>query len=492
MTDTGIYRDIAVRTGGEMYIGVVGAVRTGKSTFIRKFMENLVIPNIDNPFDRERATDELPQSGSGKTVMTTEPKFIPDEAVSVTLAGKVTMRVRLVDCVGYVVPSALGYYESEQPRMVKTPWSDKPMRFDEASKYGTMKVIREHSTVAVAVTSDGSFGELAREDYLAAEEQIIADLRKYGKPFVLVVNSATPAEEKTAELALSLEEKYGCPVALVNCESLSQPDIDSIMHMLLDSFPIKELSFDVPSWLTLLDDGDNLRTDILSLAVNCAENSSVISDVPVSLDAIREDGRVKSAEIESVNAGIGAVKVCVKLNDDVFYGIVSSMSGNSISNDEDLMYTLIDLSRRKKKFDSVASALDEVERSGYGVIMPDISELSLAEPEIVQRQGSYGVKLKASAPSVHMIRADIETEINPVVGTEQQSEEMVEYLLKEFKEDPQSIWESNMFGKSLHELVNEGLHTKLAHMPADARTKLGGTLARIINEGSGGLICIIL
>ncbi len=492
MIDAGVYKDIAKRTDGQMYIGIVGAVRTGKSTFIRKFMETLVIPNIENPFERERAIDEMPQSGSGKTVMTTEPKFIPDEAVSVSIGETASMQVKLVDCVGYVVPNALGYYEDEQPRMVMTPWSDQPMKFEEASKFGTMKVIKEHSTVAIAITSDGSFGELSREDYVPAEEQIVADLKKYGKPFVLVVNSATPEDAQTLELAMSLEQKYSAPVALVNVQTLSADDIHSILKLILDEFPVKELAFDLPAWLTLLEEENPLRRAVIGAATRCAQNIREISEVNEALGELREDERVESAEVASVASGDGSVVVRVKLHDDVFYTTVSEYTGYSIRDQEDLMYTIIDLSRQKRRFDSVAQALDQVEQSGYGIIMPDISELSLAEPEIVKRQGSYGVKLKASAPSIHMIRANIETEINPVVGTEQQSEDLVNYLLNEFEEDPTTIWESNMFGKSLHELVNEGLHTKLAHMPDDARAKLGQTLQRIINEGSGGLICIIL
>lgn len=492
MIDAGVYKDIAKRTNGQMYVGIVGAVRTGKSTFIRKFMETLVIPGISDPFERERAIDEMPQSGSGKTVMTTEPKFIPDEAVEINVGDGISMRVKLVDCVGYVVPSALGYYEDEQPRMVMTPWSEAPMRFDEASKFGTMKVIKEHSTVAVAVTSDGSFGELGREDYIPAEEQIIADLKKYGKPFVLVVNSATPQAEETVSLARSLEEKYSCAVALVNCQSLSAEDIHSILRLILEEFPVKELSFDIPAWVTLLEDDNPVKKAVFSAAKRCAQGVCGVSEVASALDSFSEEETVEGVTVSRVDSGCGAVTVQVKLWDEVFYNTVSEYTGCSVRDEEDLMYSIIDLSKQKRKFDLVAKALDQVSESGYGIVMPDISELTLAEPEIVHRQGSYGVKLKASAPSIHMIRADIETEINPVVGTEQQSEDMINYLMREFEADPASIWDSNMFGKSLHELVSEGLHTKLSHMPDDARAKLGQTLQRIINEGSGGLICIIL
>lgn len=492
MIDSGLYRDIAMRTKGQMYLGVVGAVRTGKSTFIRKFMESMVIPNISDPFERERAVDEMPQSGSGKTVMTTEPKFIPDEAVEITVGENISMRVRLVDCVGYVVPSALGYFEDSQPRMVMTPWSERPMRFEEASKFGTMKVISEHSTVAVAVTSDGSFGELGREDYLAAEEQIVADLKKYAKPFVLVVNSATPEDEGSIALARSLEDKYDVPVALVNCQSLSAEDIHSILSMILEGFPVKELGFDIPSWITLLGENSSVKTSVMDAARKCALSSRGISDVEHNLECLSELDSVESAYVSRIDSGSGSVTVCVELCEQIFYNTVSEYTGVTVNSREDLMYSIIELAGQKKKFDSVAAALDEVNDRGYGIIMPDITELTLAEPEIVKRQGSYGVKLKASAPSIHMIKADIETEINPVVGTEQQSEDMVKYLLDEFEADPTAIWNSNMFGKSLHELVNEGLHTKLAHMPDDARAKLGQTLQRIINEGSGGLICIIL
>jgi len=492
MIDSGLYRDIAMRTKGQMYVGVVGAVRTGKSTFIRKFMESMVIPNIADPFERERAVDEMPQSGSGKTVMTTEPKFIPDEAVEITVGDNISMKVRLVDCVGYVVPSALGYFEDEQPRMVMTPWSDKPMRFEEASKFGTMKVISEHSTVAVAVTSDGSFGELERQDYLAAEEEIVADLKKYAKPFVLVVNSATPEDESSISLARSLEEKYGVPVALVNCQVLSADDIRSILAMILEGFPVKELTFDIPSWISLLGENSSVKTALMDTAKLCARSCSVISDIEGNILPLNGLDFVEGVSVSRIDSGSGSVKVDVRLEEGIFYDTVSEYTGVSVKNREDLMYSIIELASSKKKFDTVAAALDEVNERGYGIIMPDISELSLAEPEIVKQQGNYGVKLKASAPSIHMIKADIETEINPIVGTEQQSENMVKYLLEEFEANPTELWKSNMFGKSLHELVNEGLHTKLSHMPDDARAKLGQTLQRIINEGSGGLICIIL
>ena len=492
MLKSGLYRDIAKRTKGQMYVGVVGAVRTGKSTFIRRFMENMVIPNISDPFERERAVDEMPQSGSGKTVMTTEPKFIPDDAVEITVGDNISMRVRLVDCVGYMVPSALGYFEDSQPRMVMTPWSDRPMKFEEASKFGTMKVISEHSTVAVAVTSDGSFGELSREDYLAAEEEIVADLKRYERPFVLVVNSATPEAEDSIALARSLEEKYEVPVALVNCQVLSEGDIDSIMTMILEGFPVKELGFDIPSWITLLGEKSPVKAAVMDAAQRCANDCRGISDVERNLGKLRELDFVEGARVSRIDSGSGAVTVSVELQEKLFYDTVSEYTGVTVSDREELMYSIIELAGQKKKFDSVAAALDEVNERGYGIIMPDITELTLAEPEIVRQQGSYGVKLKASAPSIHMIRADIETEINPVVGTEQQSENMVKYLLDEFESDPTAIWSSNMFGKSLHELVNEGLHTKLAHMPDDARAKLGHTLERVINEGSGGLICIIL
>ena len=492
MIETSVYKDIAKRTNGDVYIGVVGAVRTGKSTFIRKFMEDIVVPNIENSFEKERAIDCMPQSGSGKTVMTTEPKFIPDEAVKVSLGDGIQLSVKLIDCVGYPVESALGYFEQAQPRMVMTPWSEKAMSFEEASRFGTMKVISEHSTVAVAVTSDGSFGELERADYEKPEEEIIADLKKYGRPFVIVLNSAEPQSEEAAKLALSLESKYNAPVALINCLSMSEEDVNSIMSMMLEEFPIKEMAFAFPRWFSCLGDDSELKNSLFNAAKKCAANAHTLEDAKSASSILLENDSVESAGVERLDAGSGRVVMSAKLKNDVFYDIVSSYTGTEIKGEEDLMYSIIELSRQKRRFDSVAKALDEVEESGYGIIMPDVKDLKLAEPEIVKRQGSYGVKLRASAPSIHLIKADIETEINPAVGTEQQSEELVNYLMNEFYEDPKAIWNSNIFGKSLYDLVNEGLHGKLEHMSPESRKKLAETLQRIFNEGSGGLICIIL
>ncbi len=492
MIEASVYKDIAKRTNGDVYIGVVGAVRTGKSTFIRKFTETVVLPNIGNSFDRERTIDCMPQSGSGKTVMTTEPKFIPDEAVEVNVGEGTHVSVKLVDCVGYPVESALGYFEESSPRMVMTPWSDDAMSFEEASRFGTMKVIKEHSTVAVAITADGSFGELGRADYEKPEEEIIADLKKYGKPFVIVLNSAAPESEEAVALAYSLEKKYEAPVALINCLSMNASDIENIMGMMLDEFPVKEMSFAFPRWFSCLGDDSELKCRLYETAKQCACNVRTLLDAKGVKDILLENECIESAGVERMDPGDGSVVVGAKLKNDVFYNIVSEYTGSDIKSEEDLMYSIIELSRQKRRFDSVAKALDEVESSGYGIIMPDIKDLKLDEPEIVKRQGSYGVKLRASAPSIHMIKADIETEINPAVGTEQQSEELVNYLMNEFEQDPKAIWNSNIFGKSLYDLVNEGLHGKLEHMSPESRKKLGETIQRIFNEGSGGLICIIL
>lgn len=492
MASTSIYRDIAKRTGGDIYIGVVGPVRTGKSTFIRKFMENAVIPNISDEYDRSRAVDELPQAGSGKTVMTTEPKFIPDEAVSVLLGEHTRLRVKMIDCVGYVVPEALGQNEEGEVRMVHTPWQEEPIPFAEAAEVGTKKVICEHSTIGILVTTDGSIGDIPRESYIDAEERVARELARQNKPFAIILNSAHPEREDTTALAYELETKYNAPVALLNCLELNNEDIGNIMELILQEFPTTEMTISLPEWMRTLESGHWLKKSWAQSLDGIADSISKMGDITRAFRDAEPNEYVKEWRVSSLDLADGTAKIELIPADGLYFKIMSELTGFPIENEGELLSLMRELAKTKRAYDKVAGALEQVSETGYGIVMPDATELSLQEPEIIKRAGSYGVKLRASAQSIHMIRANIETEINPIVGTERESEELVRYLLNEFEENPQKIWESNMFGKSLYELVVEGLHTKLAGMPAESRTKLGETLERIINEGSGGLICIIL
>ena len=492
MSEHSIYRDIATRTGGDIYIGVVGPGRTGKSTFIKRFMETTVLPNIKGEFDRDRARDEMPQSASGKTVMTTEPKFVPDEAVEVSMEDGAALKIKMIDCVGYIVPEAIGHIEDGKPIMLNTPRSDEPMPFTQAAEIGTKKVIEEHSTIGMVVTTDGTIGEIPRESYLEAEERVIRELRDLKKPFAVILNSAKPDTAEATELALSLEEKYGVPVALVNCTELDSRDIASIMNMVLHEFPVSEVKLNIPTWVTRLDDTHPVKSGILTSLAKCAARAEKCGQIPEAFAPLSECEYITSIAGIKTDYGRGRAEITASLVPGLYWQVLSELTGFEIGGEEALVELLCELSQMKEKYDKVAAAVEEADRRGYGIVMPSIDEMKLEEPEIIKQAGGYGVKLRASAQSIHMIRANIETEINPVVGTEQQSEELIGYLLREFEENPRAIWESNMFGKSLYELMNEGLHTKLEHMPEESRAKLSSTLERIINEGSNGLICIIL
>ena len=492
MAEHSIYHDIAERTGGDIYIGVVGPVRTGKSTFIKRFMEALVLPNIADGYSKERARDEMPQSAAGKTVMTTEPKFIPDEAVPINIDSCSTFRVKMVDCVGYIVPEALGTIEDGQPRMVRTPWQQEPMPFVEAAEMGTHKVISEHSTIGMLVTTDGSIGDISRPSYVEAEERIVNELKALGKPFAVILNSARPQSDDAIALAYELEAKYEVPVALVSCIDLDAEDIRHILELVLHEFPVSEVRICLPEWTDALSETHKIKVSLLDDIRECAGKVKKAGDIQNAFSTLSDNEYIKNATINEIDLGTGCASISVTMKDGLYYEVISELTGFDIGGEEELISLLKSLSEMKERFDRIESALDEAEERGYGIVMPDVRELHLADPEIGKQAGGYGVRLRASAQSIHMIRANIETEINPIVGTEQQSEDLVKYMLKEFEEDPQRIWSSNMFGKSLYELVNEGLHSKLEHMPEASRTKLSETLERIINEGSGGLICIIL
>ena len=492
MTNVSIYKDIAARTGGDIYIGVVGPVRTGKSTFIKQFMDKLVLPNISEEYQKERANDEIPQSSSGRTIMTTEPKFIPEKGVQINIDNSSAMNVRLIDCVGYIVPSALGYIEGDQPRMVMTPWFEEPIPFNMAAEIGTRKVINEHSTIGLVITTDGSISDIPRSEYEEAEERVIEELKGINKPFIILLNCMYPESEESTALAARLTEKYGVPVQPINCLELDEEGIKKMLSRILFEFPIKEICINFPRWINSLPLEHWLRTDLTETIKKSAECMHHIRDINCFETAFNDSKNVDGVSVESIDLGSGSATVMIKINNSLFYKVLAETTGLVINDEQELMDSIKDLALTKKAYSKVKDALDEVEATGYGIIMPEIEDLKLEEPEIMKQGGRYGVRLRASAPSIHLMKANITTEVSPIVGSEKQSEDLVMYLLSEFEENPVKIWDSNIFGKSLHELVNEGLHTKLSRMPADARMRIQETIERVINEGCNGLVCIIL
>lgn len=494
MIKENIYEGIANRTNGDIYIGVVGPVRTGKSTFIKNFMEMFVIPNITNESRKTRAKDELPQSSSGRTIMTTEPKFVPNESIEISLQDNLKLKTRLVDCVGYIVPGAVGHIENDMPRMVSTPWYEEQIPFTEAAEIGTRKVITDHSTLGVLVTTDGSITDLPRESYIAAEERVVKELKDINKPFVIVLNTSVPYSQDSIKLSRDLENKYDAPVIPLDVSKISEQDVNDIMTNMLTEFPITEIKFEVPDWINTLDVSHWLKQNIISTIFSSFESISTIREVSNIVEQINSSDNkiITKLTIDYIKLDKGIARLVIEISPSLFYKVLSEISKLSINNDADIFKLMSDFANVKNEYDKIAFALHNVKTKGYGIVTPLMDELTLEEPEIVRQGNKYGIKLKASAPSIHMIRADIETEVSPIVGSEKQSEDLVKYLLAEFETDPKKIWESNIFGKSLHELVNEGLQNKLYKMPEDAQMKLQETLQRIINEGSGGLICIIL
>ena len=491
MEQAQVYQQLRARTHGEIYIGVVGPVRTGKSTFIKKFMDTVVIPHISDPDQRERAVDELPQSAAGRTIMTTEPKFIPEQAVTVELDDAATFSVRMIDCVGYIVPSAMGYIEEDQPRMVRTPWYEEPIPFNMAAEIGTQKVITEHSTIGLVITTDGSISDIPREEYQEAEERVLQELGQCGRPYVILLNCVEPQSPRAQSLAGELSQRYGVPVLPVNCLDLTEEDIKSILSDLLYQFPVGEIRLEIPGWAAALEP-DHWLMQSLTQTLRDAWDITRMYQVRQVLDAVRENPYVRSLELQQMDLGSGSCVAAAVLDPDLFYKILSEKTGLSIDSESQLMDQLVEMTAIRKRFQKLQQAYDDVLETGYGIVMPDVEELTLEEPRILKQNGKYGIRLKATAPSIHMMRTQINTEITPIVGSEQQSEELVVYLLREFEEDPVKIWESNIFGKSLHSLVNEGMHNKLTKMPPDARDKIRQTIERVINDGCNGLLCIIL
>ncbi len=492
MKERDIFHDIAERTGGDIYLGVVGPVRSGKSTFITRFMEKIVLANIENPNERDRAKDELPQSGAGRMIMTTEPKFIPNEAVEIIIREGLKMRVRLVDCVGYTVPGALGYQDGEGPRMVRTPWFEESIPFEEASEIGTRKVINEHATIGIVVTTDGSITEIPREDYLEAEERVIWELKELGKPFVVLLNTTHPLAEETLTLAGELEAVYNVPVLPVDCLNLDEEDILQILEEALYEFPVTEVNVNLPYWVDDLEADYWLREHLEGVVHGAIEKVQRLRDINTAIAMLKKDEHVYRVALKDMDLGTGSAQIDMWLKSKFFYQALQETSGLDISGEQDILRWLRELAAIKKEWDKISYGIQEVRTSGYGVVTPTEEEMELAEPELIKQGGRSGVRLKAAAPSYHFVRADITTEITPLIGTEKQCEDLVNYIMEGFEDDPQSIWKTNVFGKSLSELVREGIQSKLYRMPENAQVKLQQTIERIVNDGGGGIICIII
>ena len=492
MDSFNIYRDIAERTQGDIYVGVVGPVRTGKSTFIKKFMDTMVIPKINNTYKKERAKDELPQSGSGKTIHTTEPKFVPNEAIEITIDDDVNFKVRLIDCVGYIVKGALGYLEDDEPKMVNTPWYEYEIPFEDAAEIGTRKVITDHSTIGLLVTTDGSITGLAREDYVEAEERVVEELKSINKPFVVVLNTKNINSPETEILKNDLEKKYDVTVQVMDVFNMTEKDIEKLFNQVLTEFPVKEISIDMPVWVEKLSPDHWLKKEFFKIVKGMCQNINKIKDIKPIFNDAKNTENLGASALEQINLGDGTAKMLLKPSEDIFYKVLSENCDVNVSSESDLIVLIKELNAAKKEYDKIKDALIDVKETGYGLVAPQLSEMSFEEPEIVKQGSKFGVKLKASAPSLHFIKADIKTEISPIMGSEKESEELVKALMEQYDKDPASLWQSNMFGKSLEVLVKEGLQNKLYKMPEDVQTKIQKTLQKIINEGSGGLICIIL
>ena len=484
-----IYADIARRTGGDVYIGVVGPVRTGKSTLIKRIMEQLVIPNIEDMYRRERARDELPQSGSGKTIMTSEPKFVPEEAAQITPDGMTKLRVRMIDSVGYMVKGAVGAEEEGNPRMVTTPWYDYEIPMTQAAELGTQKVMQEHCSIGLVVTTDGSITEIPREDYLEAERKSIADMRKTGKPFLIIINSRNPGGDAARSVQESIAREYGIMPMIADCQSLDTAGIGNLLKEILCAFPMSQLRVHLPRWLDALEETHPVKAKLYQTLLQSAGQIGNISQAEENLQHLQELEQVQDYSIRSVDLADGSVTCTIVLPEHLYYEILSNKAGLTIENDAQLLQLLMELAKVKQEYDKISDALSSVKATGYGVVQPTAEEMKLEKPEIIRKGGAFGVKLKAGAPSIHMIRVDIDTEINPMVGDEKQSRDLIAHLTGE---DPENLWQSNIFGKSVYDLIQEGLNTKLIQLPADVRGKFRGTLTRIVNEGATGLICLIL
>lgn len=483
-----IYSDIAARTGGNIYIGVVGPVRTGKSTLIKRLMETLVIPNIEDPYRKERAKDELPQSGSGKTIMTSEPKFVPEEAVSISPDGTTTLRIRMIDSVGYMVDGAVGAEEDGVPRMVTTPWYDYEIPMTEAAELGTKKVMQEHCSIGIVVTTDGTITDIPREDYITAENRAIRDMLDTGKPFLVIINSREPMGDAAKQVQSDIQKQFGIQAAIADCQSLELEQLGGLLRQLLYNFPLRELRVFLPRWMDALETDHPVKGALYQALLQRAEEISALGQAEGSLAKLMELEHVLDYAIRSIDLGTGTVSCVLTFPETLFYEILSSKTGMSIENDGQLLSLLTELSAIKQEYDKISDALSSVKATGYGIVMPTAGEMTLQTPEVVRKGGAFGIKLKAGAPSIHMIRVDIDTEISPMVGGEQQSQELISFLSEQ---EPDNLWQSNIFGKSVYDLIQEGLTSKLLRTPEDVRAKFRGSLTRIVNEGATGLFCFI-
>lgn len=492
MGNYGLYEDIAKRTGGDIYVGVVGPVRCGKSTFITQFMQNLVVPNIEDKNTKQRTIDELPQSADGKTIMTTQPRFVPSKAAAIRVDDKVDMNVRMIDCVGYLIDGALGHEENQKERLVKTPWSDEEMPFEKAAELGTKKVIDEHSTIGIVLTTDGSITDIPRSSYVKAEERVVSELAAQNKPFVVVLNTKLPKSDDAKKLAKSLETKYGVPVMPMDVLKLNQNNIDEIFEKILLEFPIKSLKIKMPKWMQALSFNHPIISNVVEEVKKFGENANKIGQIDKTNVAFLESDDFEPVVVSSIKMGEGKVYFEVTPKPGLFYRVLSEQCDTEITDDFHLISYVKQLAHAKAEYDKIKLALADVKEKGYGVVMPNVEDMTLEDPEIVKQGNKFGVKLKASAPSLHIMSVDIETEVNPIVGSQAQSEEMVKYMMSEFEQNPKAIWETNMFGKSLSSLVKEGIDSKITLMPVEAQRKMRKTLGRIINEGKGGIICILL
>ncbi|NLW25127.1 MAG: stage IV sporulation protein A [Clostridia bacterium] len=492
MENFDVFQDIANRTGGNIYISAVGPVRTGKSTFIKRFMDLLVLPRIENEYDKERTTDALPQSGAGKTIMTTEPKFVPDEAISIEIREGINVNVRLVDCVGYTVEGALGYEESEGPRMVRTPWAEDPIPFQEAAEYGTRKVITDHSTIGLVITTDGSITDIPRENYVEAEQRVVNELKELNKPFIVLLNSKHPDDPDTLELAQQLEAEYEVPVIPINIAKMTEETILEILEEVLFEFPVTEVNISLPKWIEELESEHWLRAQFEDAVHSTISEVKRLRDIDNSIETLAAYDFVKDVVLTNMDMGTGVAHIEMAADDNLFFRVFKEVSGEEVEGLHDILRITKVFSKAKKEYDKLESALRDVHEKGYGMVTPSLSEMQLEEPELIKKGGSFGVRLRASAPTLHIIRTDVTTEITPLMGSEKQCEDLVRYLLEKFEQNPQLMWQYDIFGKSLHELVRENMEGKLQKVPENVQKKLQETIKRITNEGSGGLICIII
>ncbi len=487
-----IYEDIKTRTNGDIYVGVVGPVRVGKSTFISEFMKKLVIPNIENNNVKQRAIDELPQSADGKTVMTTQPKFVPNEAVKISVADKINLKVRMIDCVGYLISGAMGTTENNKPRLVKTPWSDEEMPFEKAAEFGTKKVIEDHSTIGIVLTTDGSVTDIDRANYISAEERVVAEMKECGKPFVIVLNCKNPNSNDSKKLAQNLSEKYQAQVVAMNVADMKEADVDKIFEKVLMEFPVRSVKVNMPKWLQALSFSNPIITEIVQEIKKFGSGIRKVGDAKKDTVVFTESESFDPITFSNIEMGDGVIKFNVIPKENLFYKVLSDECGFAINDDYELVSYIKNLAIAKIEYDKLKNALEEVEETGYGIVVPSKDEYVLQQPEVVKQGNKFGVKIKATAPSLHIIKVDVETEVTPLVGSETQSQDLVDYLSQRFESDPEGIWETNLLGKSLYSLIDDNISSKIVMMPADAQRKMKKTLGRIINEGKGGVLCILL